>query len=106
MGLSNRLPAVTKLSPGQVIAVTSAAGAYGGYVIQLAKAEGLTVIADASEKDEKLIESPGAPISSFEGVMTSRRKFANRYCARKASLIKIFQIDRQLRGRMRADGPP
>ena len=29
-------------------------GRYGGYVIQLAKAEGLTVIADASEKDEKL----------------------------------------------------
>ena len=33
-----------KLSPGQVIAVTGAAGAYGGYVVQLAKAEGLTVI--------------------------------------------------------------
>jgi NADPH:quinone reductase-like Zn-dependent oxidoreductase len=38
--------------------VTGAAGAYGGYVIQLAKAEGLTVIADASEKDEKLVEFP------------------------------------------------
>jgi NADPH:quinone reductase len=51
-----------KLSPGQVIAVTGAAGAYGGYVIQLAKAEGLTVIADASEKDEKLVASFGADI--------------------------------------------
>src|SRR5208283_156717 len=51
-----------KLSPGQVIAVTGAAGAYGGYVIQLAKAEGLTVIADASEKDEKLVASLGADI--------------------------------------------
>lgn len=51
-----------KLSPGQVIAVTGAAGAYGGYVIQLAKAEGLTVIADASEKDEKLVTSLGADI--------------------------------------------
>ena len=30
--------------------------------IQLAKAEGLTVIADASEKDEKLVESLGADI--------------------------------------------
>ncbi len=49
-----------KLSPGQVIAVTGAAGAYGGYVIQLAKAEGLTVIADASEKDEELVRSLGA----------------------------------------------
>ena len=51
-----------KLSPGQVIAVTGAAGAYGGYVIQLAKAEGLTVIADASEKDERLVASLGADI--------------------------------------------
>ena len=51
-----------KLSPGQVIAVTGAAGAYGGYVVQLAKAEGLMVIADASEKDEKLVELLGADI--------------------------------------------
>jgi NADPH:quinone reductase-like Zn-dependent oxidoreductase len=42
--------------------VTGAAGAYGGYVVQLAKAEGLTVIADASEKDEKLVASLGADI--------------------------------------------
>jgi NADPH:quinone reductase len=51
-----------QLSPGQVIAVTGAAGAYGGYVIQLAKAEGLKVIADASEKDEKLVAALGADI--------------------------------------------
>jgi len=50
------------LKPGQVLAVTGAAGAYGGYVIQLAKAEGLTVIADASEKDEQLVASLGADI--------------------------------------------
>ncbi|MBN8832184.1 MAG: NADP-dependent oxidoreductase [Sphingomonadales bacterium] len=50
------------LSPGQVLAVTGAAGAYGGYVIQLAKAEGLTVIADASEQDEALVKSLGADI--------------------------------------------
>jgi NADPH:quinone reductase-like Zn-dependent oxidoreductase len=51
-----------KLSPGQVIAVTGAAGAYGGYVVQLAKAEGLTVIADAADRDEKLVASLGADI--------------------------------------------
>ena len=45
-----------------MITVTGAAGAYGGYVVQLAKAEGLTVIADASEKDEKLVASLGADI--------------------------------------------
>jgi len=62
-GLTARLSLdLLKLSEGQVIAVTGAAGAYGGYVIQLAKAEGLTVIADASEKDEELIASLGADI--------------------------------------------
>jgi NADPH2:quinone reductase len=62
-GLTARLSLdLLKLSPGQVIAVTGAAGAYGGYVIQLAKVEGLTVIADASEKDEKLVQSLGADI--------------------------------------------
>ncbi|PLX96340.1 MAG: alcohol dehydrogenase [Desulfuromonas sp.] len=50
------------LSPGQSLAVTGAAGAYGGYLIQLAKAEGLTVIADASEQDESLVTSLGADI--------------------------------------------
>jgi len=50
------------LSPGQTLAVTGAAGAYGGYVIQLAKAEGLTVIADASETDQQLVTSLGADI--------------------------------------------
>lgn len=62
-GLTARLSLdLLNLSPGQVIAVTGAAGAYGGYVIQLAKAEGLTVIADASEKDERLVKSLGADI--------------------------------------------
>jgi hypothetical protein len=62
-GLTARLSLdLLNLSRGQVIAVTGAAGAYGGYVIQLAKAEGLTVIADASENDEKLVASLGADI--------------------------------------------
>ena len=62
-GLTARLSLdLLKLSPGQVLAVTGAAGAYGGYVIQLAKAEGLTVIADASETDEPLVASLGADI--------------------------------------------
>jgi NADPH:quinone reductase-like Zn-dependent oxidoreductase len=50
------------LSPGQTLAVTGAAGAYGGYVIQLAKAEGLVVMADASKEDEQLVKSLGADI--------------------------------------------
>src|SRR5262245_35832164 len=50
------------LSAGQTLAVTGAAGAYGGYVVQLAKAEGLTVIADASEADHALVAALGADI--------------------------------------------
>ena len=50
------------LSPGQTIAVTGAAGCYGGYVVQLAKAEGLRVVADASEADEQLVADLGADV--------------------------------------------
>lgn len=50
------------LRPGQTLAVTGAAGCYGGYVIQLAKADGLRVIADASSADEALVRSLGADI--------------------------------------------
>src|SRR4051795_1356850 len=50
------------LRPGQVLAVTGAAGGYGGYVVQLAKADGLTVVADASEADEQLVRDLGADV--------------------------------------------
>src|SRR3954451_22623341 len=50
------------LQPGQVLAVTGAAGAYGGYVVQLAKADGLTVVADASAANEQLVRDLGADV--------------------------------------------
>ena len=50
------------LAPGQTLAVTGAAGAVGGYAIQLAKADGLRVIADAAEQDERLVKELGADI--------------------------------------------
>ena len=50
------------LQAGQTIAVTGAAGCYGGYVVQLAKADGLRVVADASPADEDLVLSLGADI--------------------------------------------
>jgi NADPH:quinone reductase-like Zn-dependent oxidoreductase len=50
------------LQPGQTVAVTGAAGCYGGYVVQLAKADGLRVIADASAVDEQLVRDLGADI--------------------------------------------
>ena len=48
------------LAPGRTLAVTGAAGAVGGYVVQLAKAEGLRVIADAAPSDEALVGALGA----------------------------------------------
>lgn len=50
------------LKPGQTLAVTGAAGCYGGYVVQLAKADGLRVIADASPADEALVRGLGADV--------------------------------------------
>ncbi len=50
------------LTPGQVIAVTGGPGAYGGYVIQLAKCDGLIVIADSSDSDENLLKDLGVDI--------------------------------------------
>lgn len=42
------------------MAVTGAAGAFGGYAIQLARTCGLSVIADASRSDQTLVSSLGA----------------------------------------------
>ena len=50
------------LQPGQTLAVTGAAGCYGGYMIELGKADGLTVIGDAAEKDVQLVKDLGADI--------------------------------------------
>jgi NADPH:quinone reductase len=50
------------LRPGQTLGVTGAAGAVGGYAIQLGRAEGLRVIADASPADEDLVAGLGADI--------------------------------------------
>lgn len=50
------------LTPGQTLAVTGAAGCYGGYVVQLAKADGLRVVADASDADRALVQELGADL--------------------------------------------
>jgi NADPH:quinone reductase len=50
------------LPPGSTLAVTGAAGAFGGYAVELAKADGLTVIADASDADHDLVASLGADV--------------------------------------------
>ncbi|MPQ98471.1 zinc-binding dehydrogenase [Modestobacter sp. I12A-02628] len=60
-GLTARLALdLMSLQPAQTLAVTGAAGSFGGYVVQLAVAEGLTVVADASKADEELVRGLGA----------------------------------------------
>ncbi|MEV6671732.1 NADP-dependent oxidoreductase [Streptomyces sp. NPDC051162] len=62
-GLTVRLALdVLGLAPGCTVAITGAAGAVGGYAVQLAKAEGLRVIADASPRDEQLVRELGADV--------------------------------------------
>jgi NADPH:quinone reductase-like Zn-dependent oxidoreductase len=48
------------LPSGSTVAVTGAAGAVGGYTIELAKARGHRVIADAAPSDESLVRDLGA----------------------------------------------
>lgn len=48
------------LAPGSTLAVTGAAGAVGGYAVQLAKAAGHRVLADAAPHDTQLVTALGA----------------------------------------------
>jgi NADPH2:quinone reductase len=63
-GLTVRLALdMLALAPGSTLALTGSAGAVGGYAIELAKREGLTVIADAgSPEDEALVRGLGADV--------------------------------------------
>lgn len=64
---------VLHLRPGETVAVTGAAGAVGGYSIQLAKADGLRVIADAAPADENLVAALGADQIVPRGPNVGRR---------------------------------
>jgi NADPH:quinone reductase len=50
------------LRPGQTLAITGAAGAVGGYAIQLSRVAGLRTIADASPTDKDLVSGLGADV--------------------------------------------
>jgi NADPH2:quinone reductase len=76
-GLTARLSLdLLGLKSGQVLAVTGGPGAYGGYIIQLAKADGLVVIADCADSDRALLQSLGVDIivSRGDGFATKIRK--------------------------------
>jgi NADPH:quinone reductase-like Zn-dependent oxidoreductase len=51
---------MTGLRPGQTLAVTGAAGAVGGYAVQLAARRGLRVVARANPQDQDLVRQLGA----------------------------------------------
>lgn len=62
-GLTTRLALdLLDLKAGQTLAVTGAAGAVGGYAVQLGKAAGLRTIADAAPQDEQLVKELGADV--------------------------------------------
>lgn len=48
------------LKPGQTLLVTGGAGMLGGSAIQLAKAAGITVLANVADKDRDMVQSFGA----------------------------------------------
>ncbi|MFF4835265.1 NADP-dependent oxidoreductase [Streptomyces sp. NPDC001315] len=62
-GLTARMALdLLELPVGATVAVTGAAGAVGGLAVQLAKADGYRVIADAAAKDEQLVKELGADV--------------------------------------------
>ena len=61
------------LDPGSTVLVTGAAGAFGGYAVQLAKQAGLVVVADASEADEPAVAVFGADVVLRRGDDIARR---------------------------------
>ncbi|MEV8521645.1 NADP-dependent oxidoreductase [Dyella marensis] len=62
-GLTARMALdLLELPVGATVAITGAAGAVGGYAVQLAKADGLRVIADAALKDVQLVNDLGADV--------------------------------------------
>ncbi|MFE0521366.1 NADP-dependent oxidoreductase [Streptomyces sp. NPDC058954] len=62
-GLTARMALdLLELPAAATVAVTGSAGAVGGYAVQLAKADGYRVIADAAPKDEQLVKDLGADV--------------------------------------------
>jgi NADPH:quinone reductase-like Zn-dependent oxidoreductase len=62
-----------ELTPGQSLLVTGAAGAVGGYAVQLAAHRGISVTGLAREHDEEFVRSLGA--GRFTGGAVADRSF-------------------------------
>jgi len=79
------------LRPGQALLVTGAAGAVGGYAVQLAAAAGLRVVATASAADEDLVRGFGAelfvPRAAEPGAAEPREVAPGTLAARVRALV-------------------
>ncbi|RKR93090.1 NADPH:quinone reductase-like Zn-dependent oxidoreductase [Micromonospora pisi] len=62
-----------RLPPGSTLAVTGAAGAVGGYAVQLAKAAGHRVLVDAAPGDVELVASLGVDVTVPRGPGVAER---------------------------------
>jgi NADPH:quinone reductase-like Zn-dependent oxidoreductase len=60
------------LKPGQTLGVTGAAGAVGGYAVELGASEGLRVIAVAAPQDDAIVKRFGAERLVPRGEAASR----------------------------------
>ncbi len=56
-----------QLPRGATLAITGAAGAVGGYAIQVGRAEGLRIVADGAPADEALVRGLGADVVVARG---------------------------------------
>lgn len=106
-GLTARLALdLLELEPGRTLAVTGAAGAVGGYVVELAKADGLTVIADASANDEALVRRLGADLVVPRGPGFSTRSAKRCLVAQTGSSTRPSSTNWRSRQCVTADGSP
>jgi NADPH:quinone reductase-like Zn-dependent oxidoreductase len=66
-----------RLAPGDAVLVTGAAGALGGHVLEIARAERLRVIADASPADRALVTTLGANVvlNRGDGLARAAREY-------------------------------
>lgn len=69
------------LTAGQTLGVTGAAGAVGGYAIELGRIAGLRVVADAFDQDEELVRGLGADV-----VVPASRTVAEEVAAFRAAV--------------------
>jgi NADPH2:quinone reductase len=81
-----------ELPAGALVAVTGAAGAVGGFAVQLAKVDGLYVVADAAPADIDLVTSLGA-----DEVLPRGDRYAQEVLARHADGVDAI-IDAALLG--------